>query len=137
MTALKCFALGSILLSTLPGCFQVCDLMYRFPSLELTPNSATINAPGSLTLKSDGLGNGCGNDRPRAGSVAFYADGVRIGEDSSAPFEVTWQITPGKDGIPVSGSKTVNVYAVINLAGLGESQRIPVQVNVTTASNSR
>ncbi len=130
MTGLKLVALGALLVASLPACsgWFGCDLMYRFPSLEMMP-SKTVNAPGTLTLKSDGLGNGCGENRPRATSVAFYADDVRIGTDNSFPFEVTWQIAPGRDGIPATGNKTVNVYAVINTANMEESQRVPVQVN--------
>jgi Bacterial Ig domain len=127
----------SVALLMVTGCPFACDTMYRFPSLEMIPNSTTINAPSSVTLRSDGLGNRCGENRPRASSVAFYVDDVRIATDAAAPFEVTWTLEPGKNGVPASGSKIVNVYAVINTAGLEETRRFPVQVNVTAAASSR
>jgi hypothetical protein len=124
--------LGLLLLST-SSCIQplACPAIYKFPSLELTPSGGTVVAPGSLTFKSDGrVVNGC--DQLQATSMAFYADGVRVAQDNEAPFEVTWSLEIGKQGVPVSGSKDLEVYGVTNLPGLNETQRIPLKITVPT-----
>jgi hypothetical protein len=125
----------SLLLLLTPSCIQpfVCPAIYKFPSLELTPSGGSVVAPGSLTFKSDGrVVSGC--DQLQATSMAFYADGVRVAQDNDAPFEVTWTLELGKQGVPVSGSTDIEVYGVTNLPGLNETQRVPITINVPTPS---
>jgi hypothetical protein len=112
--------------------FVACTADIRPPSLEVTPASNVVIAPSQLVLKSNGVARrGC-ND-VQATAVAFYANSVRIGYDNSAPFEMTWNLQPGKDGIPASDSSTtVNLVAITNLPELDESQARTIQVNVAT-----
>jgi hypothetical protein len=133
MNALKQISglLGLVLLGS--SCdFVACTQEFNPPSLEISPVSSVVTAPGQLILKSDGrVRSGCNTSQATA--VAFYANDVRIGYDASAPFEMTWKLEPGKDGLPVSeGSMPVKLVAITNLPGLDESQARIIQVNVVT-----
>jgi hypothetical protein len=119
------------LLFIMPSCdFVACPAIYDGPSLEVSPNSSIVIAPSALVIKSNGrVQSGCNNFQATA--VAFYANGARIGYDNSAPFEMTWNLQPGQDGIPASESSTsVKLVAITNLSGLDESRVHQMQVNV-------
>ncbi|WP_372351240.1 Ig-like domain-containing protein [Streptomyces sp. KL116D] len=96
------------------------------PEVTLTgpaADSVTSNATGTadLTLRADATARG-GAD---IASVAFYADAEKIGEATSAPYEITWKGAP-------AGTHHLTARATDSTGTSTTSSPVPVHVNKTT-----
>lgn len=88
------------------------------PTVSLTspaPN-ATFNAPATLTLLA-----AASDDDGTVSSVAFYANGVMLGRDTSAPYSLPWSNVMG-------GAYTLTAVATDNLGATKTSSPVSITV---------
>lgn len=78
------------------------------------PSTFEIGAPATYTIQSRAGGPfSCPTFTPvEVKGVTFYNNGTVIGTDDAAPFILSWQLVPGKDGVPASGSGQIKLYAI-------------------------
>jgi hypothetical protein len=62
-------------------------------------------------------------------SVTFYNDGIVLGRSDTAPFTLAWQMIPGQNGVPASGTGQLNLYA-IDSKGSRTVRDLPLTVTV-------
>ncbi len=79
-----------------------------------TRNSFVIHQPTAVEMTvPSSYSTGCRPPSPYTNvqSVTFFNGDLKIGEVNKAPFSLTWIMTPGQDGIPLTGSAKVQVKA--------------------------
>lgn len=116
-------ACGAPLQSAQP---PVCPSVYKVPSLDVQApytggagsSTYVVYAPSTLKVASDGTyGSVCNLDYFREASLYVGTTKVATAARTPAnaqvaaqtPFSFEWNITPGKDGVPLSGEATVQL----------------------------
>lgn len=91
------------------------------PTIAITSPTAgtSFNSPASVTVTADATDDGS------VSQVEFYANGVLIGTDTTAPFSVAWNNVTG-------GAYGLTAKATDNLGAWMTSERTVVQVNYAT-----
>lgn len=95
------------------GCidFTKPKVVVRFPS-----NNSTIY--GIVTIIASAF------DNVGISKVEFYIDGVKVGEDTSSPYEYSWDTI----NLPYDSKHTIQVKAYDNVGNIGESAVVTVRV---------
>jgi hypothetical protein len=80
----------------------------------LTADDASVQAPAAVEMfASERFEPICGQPVVVT-KVAFYAGSQLLAVDTSAPYEYTWDVIAGKDGVPTTGRAKIALYAISN-----------------------
>jgi hypothetical protein len=124
----------------LGGCLQCLGSQFTFAYFAngvLTSDSSSIQAPAAVEMSaSSRFEPTCGNTVV-VSKVAFYAGSQLLAVDSSAPFEYTWNVQPGKDGVPSVGTATLEIYAIANDQYTSGKPKLDVRVTAVTRGGGR
>jgi hypothetical protein len=125
--------MGLISLLVLTGCncwfagFEVTGLTTTGAIQE----NQTISAQKLTLIAPDFYGNGCPPSSNTVTSVDFYNGSVKIGSGTKDinKFSFDWTITPGQDGVAVSGVSEIVITAV-DQTGFRSPQALKFKVNI-------
>ena len=93
------------------------------PSVRLTApvGGQTFPSGGAVTLKATASDSDNGVQR-----VEFYVDGIKIGEDTSAPYSVSWAATGGSHSLTAIAIDPLNAQTTSSAVGITVSAPPPV-----------
>ena len=96
------------------------------PKKDTTPPQVTITNPqDGQTVSGTVIIRATASDNVGVSKVEFYIDGTKVGEDTSSPYEYSWNTTQYADG-----NHTIQVRAIDNAGNVGSAS---ITVNVQNA----
>ncbi|HOL38872.1 MAG TPA: Ig-like domain-containing protein [Dictyoglomaceae bacterium] len=116
---LKIFTV-SFLLIFLSGCTPK-DTAPPSVSITFPPNNATVSGPVDIIASA--------TDNVGVSRVEFYIDGSKVGEDTQAPYEYSWDT----DTLQYNSTHSIKAKAYDSAGNTGESQAVTVTIGDTQA----
>ena len=116
---LKIFTV-SFLLIFLSGCTPK-DTAPPSVSITFPPNNATVSGPVDIIASA--------TDNVGVSRVEFYIDGSKVGEDTQAPYEYSWDT----DTLQYNSTHSIKAKAYDSAGNTGESQIVTVTIGDTQA----
>ncbi len=91
-------------------------------------DDATVTAPTTIRMSASREFEPTCRNVIVVKKVAFYWGSNLLAVDTAEPFEFVWDVQPGKDGVPLSGVATNNLYAVANDQYTSARDKLTIQV---------